>query len=75
MSKKLPKLGAAFDRQSWEYIQDNDEEIAAALAAEVADGATPEVIRRFILANVGGDRTGIAARCESAARHLERMKK
>lgn len=74
MSKTLPKLGAAFDRQSWQWVQDEDEDIAAALADEVNSGATPEDVRRFIVAHIGSDRTGMAMRCMSAARHLERNK-
>lgn len=70
MASKFTKLGAALDRQSWQWLQDADSDIAAALEAEVAQGATPDDIRRFILAHVGPDRSGLAARAMSAARYL-----
>lgn len=74
MSKTLPKLGAAFDKQSYEWLVDENEDIAAALAEEVSSGATPEDVRRFVMTHIGSDRTGMAMRCMSAARFLERNK-
>lgn len=68
---KFTKLGKALDRQSWQWLQDTDTDIADAVEAEVQAGASPDDIRRFILAHVGGDRSGLAARCMSAARWLE----
>lgn len=67
MSKTMPKLGSALDKQSWQWLQDADEDIAQAVAAEVQSGASPEAIRRFVLTHAGADRTGLAARCMSAA--------
>jgi hypothetical protein len=74
MTKTMTRLGTALDKQSWQWLQDADEDIANAVAAEVQAGATPEAIRRFILAHVGPDRSGMAARCMSAARWLESTK-
>lgn len=74
MSKTFSKLGSALDKQSWQWLQDTDEDIANAVEAEVIAGASPDEIRRFILSHVGGDRSGLAARAMSAARHLEASK-
>jgi hypothetical protein len=67
---KFDRLGKALDRQAWLWLQDADEDIAAALEAEVTAGADPASIRRFIVAHVGVSRVGMADRCEAAARHL-----
>lgn len=74
MSKTFAKLGSALDRQSWQWLQDADEDIANAVAAEVEAGATPDAIKRFILSHVGADRSGLAARACSAARYLQGTK-
>jgi hypothetical protein len=70
MSKQLSKLGAALDKECWEWLQNNNEDIALGVAAEVEAGASPDAIRRFVLNHAGADRTGLAARCMSAARFL-----
>lgn len=44
------------------------------LREEVNDGATPEEVKRFILRDVSADRTGIADRCNNAAKYLYAMK-
>lgn len=74
MTKTLPKLGAAFDRHNWRWLLDNHEDIADMLREEVNDGATPDDVRRFILSQISADRTGMADRCMSAARYLEKNK-
>lgn len=48
-----------------------NEEIAAALEAEVAAGAEPEQIGRYIARQVGEHRIGIIRRCVSAATWLK----
>lgn len=74
MTVKLNKLGAALDKQSYEWLLEANEDIAAAVAAEVDAGVSPDAIRRYILAHVGPDRSGLAARCQSAARYLHGTK-
>lgn len=69
--KTMTKLGGALDKQSWQWLQDADQDIADAVRAEVVAGASPDAIKRFILAHVGSDRSGLAARACSAARYLE----
>lgn len=71
MNRAFEQLGAALDRQSYEWLLEADEDIANAVAAEVKAGASPEEIRRFILSHVGPDRNGLAARCQSAARFIQ----
>lgn len=70
MARQLELLGKVLDKQSYEWLLDTDQDVAAALAAEVKQGATPDDIRRFVLAHIGPDRHGLAQRCQSAARHL-----
>lgn len=74
MTTKFSRLGSALDKQSYQWLLDADMEIAAAVEAEVATGASPDDIRRFILAHVGPDRSGLAQRCQSAARYLHAQK-
>lgn len=71
---KLNKLGAALDKQSWQWLQEADADIAAAVAAEVEAGVSPDAIRRFVLAHAGPAREGLASRCMSAARYLASAK-
>lgn len=72
--KAFEKLGAALDRQSYEWLLEADEDIANAIAAEVKSGASPDEIRRFILSHAGSDRHGLASRAMSAARYLQAAK-
>lgn len=74
MTAKFSRLGAALDKQSYEWLLEADEDIASAVQAEVTAGASPDEIRRFILGHVGTDRSGLAARAMSAARYLESAK-
>jgi ethanolamine ammonia-lyase small subunit len=67
---KTTRLGAALDAESYEWLQDNCPDIADGVAEEVANGVSPDAIRRYVLAVVGPDRSALAARCMAAARHL-----
>lgn len=67
----FPKLRAAFDKQSLLYLEEVEPDIADALREEVANGADPDSIRRFVVATVGQGRTAIVDRCVGAARYLE----
>ncbi len=64
----MEPLSAAFNRQSWEWLQDKAPDIAAALAQVVKAGAGPEDVRRFTMRYTG--RVAMAARVEQAAAHL-----
>ena len=65
----MEPLSAAFNRQSWEWLQDEAPDIAAALVQVVkARGASPEDVRRFTMRYTG--RAAMAARVEQAAAYL-----
>ena len=64
----MEPLSAAFNRQSWEWLQDEAPDIAAALVQVMARGASPEDVRRFTMRYTG--RAAMAARVEQAAAHL-----
>ncbi len=64
----MEPLSAAFNRQSWEWLQDEAPDIAAALVQVMARGASPEDVRRFTVRYTGREK--MAARVEQAAAHL-----
>lgn len=66
---KLAKLGAVLDKDNWEWLQGQNEEIANAVADEVRDGVDPASIGRFVTQHIGPDRSAFVARVVSAARH------
>lgn len=70
----FPKLRTAFDHQSLLYLEEVLPDIADALREEVANGADPDSIRRFVIATVGPGRTAIVDRCVGAARYLSQVK-
>lgn len=66
----LAPLEAAYNRESWQWLQDEAPEIADALAAVVKSGASPDEVRRFTIRHTG--RIQLAARVEQAAAHLRK---
>ena len=64
----LQPLEAAYNRDSWDWLQREAPQIADALAVVVNNGATAEDVRRFTMRHTG--RAAIAARVEQAAAHL-----
>lgn len=64
----LAPLAAAYNRQSWEWLQAEDPATADVLAAVIRAGATPDEVRRFTMRYTG--RAALAARIEQAAAHL-----
>jgi hypothetical protein len=71
MGRKGPELAAighALNSISWEWLNDNHPELAEAIELEVGRGATPEQVRRFVVARTY--RNELALRCEQAARWL-----
>ncbi len=64
----LKPLEAAYNRDSWEWLQREAPTIADALAQVVKSGASPDDVRRFTMRHTG--RAAIAARVEQAAAHL-----
>lgn len=69
---KFTKLGAALDKENYEWLLSNSEDIAGAVAEEVGAGATPNAIGRYMLKSIGEDRRAFISRVVSAARYLER---
>lgn len=59
------------DSDDFEWLQDNNPRLADALLEEVADGASPEDIERYIKDEYGTNRDGLAKRMRSAARHAQ----
>jgi hypothetical protein len=74
VTTKFATLGKALDKDNWEWLQRDNEEIAAAVAAEVAAGAEPEAIGRYVARTNGESRSAYTARVVSAARYLESTK-
>lgn len=66
--EQLSAIGVALDAISWEWISDNHPDLAEAIEVEVARGATPSAIRRFVMSRT--QRIELALRCEQAASHL-----
>ena len=64
----LKPLEAAYNRQSWQWLESEHPDIADALIAVVKSGATPDDVRRFTMRYTG--RAPLAARVEQAAAHL-----
>jgi len=61
-------LETALNAESWEWLQDDNINLARALHAEVNRGATAEDVRRFVTRYTG--RPALAARMEQAAAYL-----
>lgn len=70
----MSNLSTVLDRQSWEWLQEENLDAANALVTDVDSGKDPATIRRETLATVGETRIGIVNRVESAARHLVRQR-
>ena len=66
--ERLMAIGSALDFISWEWLNDNHPELAEALELEVARGASPAAIRRYVMSRT--QRLELALRCEQAANYL-----
>jgi len=66
--KDLPALGRALNAESWSWLETNQPELAVAIETEVARGATPAEIKRFVMMRT--DRYELAQRCHLAAEWL-----
>lgn len=66
--RKLSRLSAAIDAQSYEWMLSNHPDMLDAIEAEVAGGVLPDEIRRFVIRQTG--RPEIALRCEQVARFV-----
>jgi hypothetical protein len=70
----LVKLGAALDKENFEWLQNQNEDIANAVAEEVRSGVAPNAIGRYMLKAIGEDRRAFISRVVSAARHIASQK-
>lgn len=64
----MDSLGRALDKVSYEWLTEAYPELVEAIEAEVAQGATPTQVKRFVLGHT--QRVELALRCEQAARHI-----
>ena len=69
--REMPTLEAAINKESYEWLLDNAEGYATAVDHEVAAGATPDQVYRFVVSRTG--RIEIALRCKQAAAHLKNV--
>ena len=68
-TKTFAMLGQALDKASWDWLQQNDPEIAEGIVSAVGSGARATDIKSFVLRQT--QRFEMSLRCEQAARHLE----
>ena len=71
MAKVFERLGNVLDKQNFEWLQMDNEEVASAVAAEVTAGGDPDAIGRYVASVVGETRPGYVNRIKSAARWLK----
>ena len=64
----LKPLGDVLDEMSWEWLRDNEPELAGALHEVAEAGAMPSDVRSFVMRMT--ERRELALRCEQAARFI-----
>lgn len=64
----MQPIGAVLDSMSWDWLQDNTPELAAAIREVVEGGARASDVRSYVMRQT--ERRELALRCEQAARHL-----
>lgn len=64
----MQPLGEVLCEMSWNWIQDNEPELAQALREVVESGARAEDVRSYVMRIT--ERRELALRCEQAAKHL-----
>lgn len=71
MTTKFSQLGMALDKKSYQWLVEEDEEVAIAVAAEVTGGGDPDAIGRYVAQQIGETRPGYVNRIKSAARYIK----
>lgn len=71
MAKTFEKLGNILDRQNYEWLLRDSEDLATGLAIEIANGGEPDAIARYIAGQIGETRAGYVNRIKSAARYIK----
>lgn len=69
ITRDMTALRDALNLASWEWLQAESPALADALQLEVAHGATPDAVERFVMRHTG--RPALAARCYQAAEYLQ----
>jgi hypothetical protein len=65
----------AVDADAYEYLSAFAPYYIAEIERDLAEGMTPDAIKRAVAAEVGPERVNLSNRCEQAARHVVRSKK
>jgi hypothetical protein len=75
MAVKFPKLRYEVGRLDYEWLLEENERMAKALAEEVSDGGDPEEIYKEMKDQFGETRPGRVNRIRSAAYYLQGLQK
>lgn len=70
--RSMPALDAAIDAESYQFLSDNFPELVDAIQAEVARGALPADVGRYVARKT--QRPALALRVEQAARHVASLR-
>ena len=71
MKTEYPRTGATLDRQDYEWLLADNEDLVRSIEADLAAGSDPEGIGRFIAREIGDHRVGTIRRCTNAVRHIQ----
>lgn len=71
MTNALQPLQAAIDADAYDWLSQHAPGYISAIDKALQQGSNPAQIRWFVQSQVGADRTGLALRCEQAARYME----
>lgn len=71
MTKLYQRTSATLYRQDYEYLLAENEDLVRAIEADIAEGADPDAITRFITREVGDHRVGTIRRCTNAIQHIK----
>ncbi len=64
----MPRLGAELDKESYQWLEDKNEKLLAAIEADIKQGARPEEVYKLVMRRK--DNRKLALMCEAAARHI-----
>jgi len=72
---KFTKLRSALGKANYDWLLQDNEDVATALAEEIAAGADPDELARCVANELGDTREGRVNRIRSAARYLQGLRK
>jgi hypothetical protein len=70
MKPDFTPLAEAFDRDDWDWMNNNAPVHMAAIERMITSGATVEQIKEYAQQRAGPERQRFVARCEGAARYV-----